>query len=66
MVSLKLNMGQKLLRFWKVPSANLKIGKYFLTLAPSNFQELFVNKFDASLVIFYERIYILLKKKSFL
>ena len=37
LTSFKFNMGQKLLRFGKVPSINLKIGKVFLTLATSNF-----------------------------
>ena len=38
-------MGQKILRL-KLTLENLKIGKLSGTLATSNFQELFVNKFD--------------------
>ena len=45
MTSLKLNIGQKMLRFWKETSENLKTGK--LTLAPSSFQKLFIMKFDS-------------------
>ena len=34
-------------RFRKVTSKNLKIKKFSVTLATSNFQELFVMKFDS-------------------
>ena len=33
-----------MLRFWKMTSAILKIGKLSVNLATSNFQELFENK----------------------
>ena len=47
--SFKLNMTKQLmLKFWKVPSANIKIGKLSLTLPLSNFQGLFVHKFDSN------------------
>ena len=46
--SFTLNIGQKMLRFWKVTLGNLKIEKLFVILLASNFQEeLFVNKFDS-------------------
>ena len=44
--SFKLNVCQKMLRFRKVTLAKLKIKELPLALATSNFQELFVNKFD--------------------
>ena len=43
----KFNFSLKLLRFRKVTSRNLKIGKLPGTLATSNFQELFVIKFNS-------------------
>ena len=49
MTSFKLNFCQKVLRFWKVSSGNLKIRKLSVILTPSNFQELFVIKFDSKL-----------------
>ena len=49
MTSFKLNIGQKLLKFWKVISKNLKIGNFPATLATSNFQKLLVNKYDSKL-----------------
>ena len=57
----KLNNGQKMLRFRKVTTSNLKIGKLSVTFATSNFQELFVVKLDVKLIkninIFVEGIY---------
>ena len=44
---IKLNIGQKMLRFWQVTSENLKSGKFAITLATSNFHELCINKFDS-------------------
>ena len=46
MKSFKLNVGQKMLRFRKVAFGNLQIEKLSAALATSNFQELFVNKFE--------------------
>ena len=39
-------MGQKMLRFWKVTSPNIKTMKLSLALA-SNFTDLVVNEFDS-------------------
>ena len=39
---------------WKATSANHKIRKLLFTLATSNFQELFVIKFDEKLIWFEE------------
>ena len=47
MTSFKLNFGQKMPRFRKVVSGNLKIEKLPITLATSNFQETFVVKSDS-------------------
>ena len=44
MTSFKLNFGQKMRRFRKVTSENLKMEKLPVTLATSNFQELFAMK----------------------
>ena len=47
MTTFMLRLGRKTLKFQKVISKNLKIGKLILvTLAASNFQELFLIKFD--------------------
>ena len=46
LTSFKLNIGHKLLRFRRVTLANRKIGKRPRILATSNFQELFVMKFN--------------------
>ena len=43
----ELNIGQKMLRFRKVNSENLKTGKLPATLATSYFQELIVNKSES-------------------
>ena len=40
----ELNIGQKMLRFWKVTSKNLKIWKLSVASAISNFQELIYNE----------------------
>ena len=47
MTSIKLNISQTMIIFQQVTSAKLKIGKLFLTVANSNFQELLFNEFDA-------------------
>ena len=44
--SFKLNVCQKMFRFRKVTLAKLKIEELPPALPTSNFQELFVNKFD--------------------
>ena len=43
MTSIKLNIGQKMPKFWIVISANLKIGKFILVEATSTFEELSAN-----------------------
>ena len=50
-----------MLTFWKATSWNLTIGKLSVTLTTSNFQEVFVNKFNSSWlevkILFIEKIY---------
>ena len=62
--SFRLNIDQKMVQFWKVASANLKIRKLSVPSTTSNFQELFVMKFDskstwleAKMPVFSEVIY---------
>ena len=45
---IKVKLAKERLRFGKVTLANLKIGTLSVTLATSNFQELFVMKFDSN------------------
>ena len=49
----------KMLRFRKMTSGNLKIRKLPLALAISNFQELFLNKFDLKSSWFEEKSFLL-------
>ena len=60
-MSFKLNIRQKKLKFRKVASGNLKIGKLSLIVATWNFQELFVMQFDLKSVWFDQ---VGLKKKA--
>ena len=47
MALFKLYMGQKMLKFWKLTSGNFKFGKLPRTSKTSNYEGLFVNKFDS-------------------
>ena len=51
----ELNIGQKMLRFWKVTSKNLKIWKLSVASAISNFQELFIMKSKSKSSWFQEK-----------
>ena len=55
-MTFELNVGQNLLGFRKVTSVNLKIGELPVTLATTNFQELFVIKFNSQVKVIQNRI----------
>ena len=62
MMSFRLNILSKMLKFCKVTSANLKLGN--LPLSEQAFSGVFVNKFDSKsrqfevkVVFFFERVY---------